>query len=177
MSIINTAKYFATYHHGIIDQRRKYTGVRYIMHPGAVVQILKNYGYTDYNILSVAWLHDTLEDTQATLEQLRAIFPAAVVRNVLALTDCLPIVGNRATRKEIDRKRIAIASLEARIVKAADCIDNLSDIVMHDPKFAATYIREVSMLHTEAFSDSIPIFEALGRQLTQCKEELDARSN
>jgi len=61
-------------------------GTEYIFHPIRVSEKLKDYGVTDEIITSSALLHDTLEDTNATLEELRNLFGEEVANTVSWLT-------------------------------------------------------------------------------------------
>ena len=54
--------------------------------------------------------------------------------------------GNRAVRKEIDRKHTAQASPRAKTVKLTDLVDNCGDICRNDPKFGRVFIREMALL-------------------------------
>ena len=63
--LIDDAKKFATFHHGAIDQRRKYTNEKYIVHPAAVAKLVASVGGTP-SLIASAWLHDCIEDTNAT---------------------------------------------------------------------------------------------------------------
>jgi (p)ppGpp synthase/HD superfamily hydrolase len=73
--------------------------------------------------VQVALLHDTLEDTNATVEELSQAFGSEVARGVLALTknDALP----REDRMRDSLKRIKEARKEVWAVKLADRITNL----------------------------------------------------
>ncbi|MEK7500354.1 MAG: HD domain-containing protein, partial [Patescibacteria group bacterium] len=62
---IKKALLFASEKHK--DQRRKYTGEYYIIHPVSVCDILR-LGTTDKDILNAALLHDTIEDTNTTYQ-------------------------------------------------------------------------------------------------------------
>lgn len=137
---------FAAHYHGIIDHRRKYTGEPYIEHPKAVVEIVKSVSHTPA-MLAAAWLHDVVEDTPATIEEVRKTFGAEVAGLVEMLTDVSrPEDGNRAKRKSIDRAHIAMASHEAKTIKLADLIDNTRSIVAHDAGFARVYLAEKARL-------------------------------
>lgn len=142
------ARDFATEAHGRIDQRRKYTLDPYIVHPAAVVEIVRSVPH-DAWMIAAAWLHDTVEDTGATFAEIRRIFGREVAELVGWLTDVSkPSDGNRAARKAIDREHIAAAPVRAKTVKLADLIDNSSSILAHDPKFAAVYLEEKRLLLT-----------------------------
>ena len=66
------------------DQRR-YSGEPYIMHPVAVARILFDLGM-DYQSIIAAILHDTVEDTDLTLDDLRAVFGEDIVQLVSGVT-------------------------------------------------------------------------------------------
>ena len=140
------AKDFATLFHASIDQRRKYTGEPYISHPAAVVELVRSVPHTE-DMICAAWLHDTVEDTPATLDEIEEVFGFNVAAMVEMLTDVSkPSDGKRATRKEIDREHTAKASPQAKTIKLADLIDNTRSIVERDPAFAKVYLAEKSML-------------------------------
>src|SRR5690606_5868785 len=71
-AIINAALIFAARAHD--GQRRKGTNIPYIVHPVGVMLALMHAGENDPELLAAALLHDTLEDTGASLEDLRAKF-------------------------------------------------------------------------------------------------------
>lgn len=149
-SLTESVRAFAVKKHG--TQVRKYTGEPYILHPLGVRALLVNYGYSDEVMLNAALLHDTVEDTDTTLEELQSLFGEEVSTLVYWLTDVSkPSDGNRAARKKLDREHIAKAPIEAQLIKVADLIHNTSSIVVYDPKFAKTYLEE--KLQTLALMD------------------------
>lgn len=94
-------------------------------------------------MIAAAWLHDVVEDTNTTLDEIRECFGDVVHDLVESLTDVSkPEDGNRARRKMLDREHIARASAEAKTVKLADLIDNTQSIVERDPDFAKVYMTE-----------------------------------
>lgn len=143
MNIVEQAVDFAVKAHG--EQRRKYTGEIYSVHLAGVARIVASVPH-DSEMLAAAWLHDVIEDTSVTPQQLRAEFPGRVVTIVLELTDCDGSVGNRTFRKAHDRARLASASAAAKTIKLADLIDNTSSIVEHDKIFARVYLDEKALL-------------------------------
>jgi len=155
----------AIYHHG---QVRKYTGEPYVTHPVDVMAILAEHYYfgrdsvSIQHMLAAALLHDTLEDTYATEEALRQEMPEQVVDFVLALTDVDKNVGNRKTRKALDRARLAEACAEVQSIKCADIISNSRSIKMHDAKFWETYKAELSAL-LDVLTDAHPDLRRLAR--------------
>lgn len=146
MTIVERARIFATAAHAAVSQVRKYTGVPYIVHPAEVAKIVSSVEHTDA-MLAAAWLHDVVEDTGVTVEVIRAEFGAEVAELVGWLTDVSqPHDGNRAHRKAIDREHSAMAPAEAQTVKLADLISNSRSIMVHDEKFARTYLEEKKLL-------------------------------
>lgn len=146
-SLVYKAQVFAMAAHGAIGQKRKYTGEPYIVHPAEVVQILKNAGVTDPNMLAAAWLHDVIEDTRVDQRDLVQVFGPVVAILVGQLTDVSTMAdGKRATRKELDRLHIAMAHPEAKSVKLADLISNTRSIVTYDPNFARVFLKEKALL-------------------------------
>lgn len=140
------AEEFARHRHATIGQVRKYTGEPYIVHPAAVVELVRSVPYTR-EMVAAAWLHDVVEDTGTTLAEIQLRFGKEVAKLVEMLTDVsTPSDGNRGTRKSIDRDHTAKASPDAKTIKLADLIDNTSSIVRHDPEFANVYLAEKQAL-------------------------------
>lgn len=137
------------------DQVRKYTNEPYINHP---INVAKWMGLmaekltlgvkyisldTIYKLQEVAYLHDTVEDTDATFEEIEKEFGPYFKEMVYWLTNVSkPEDGNRKVRKQIDAEHICQAPLDAIIVKLADIYDNCKDIVDNDPAFAKKYLEE-----------------------------------
>jgi len=141
--LVDKARQFATQAHGRIDQMRKYTGQPYDVHLRAVAEIVATVTDDD-ETLATAWLHDVVEDTPATFEELESEFGANVARLVAEVTDISrPSDGNRAARRALDRAHISEASPRGKTVKLADLIDNCPDICKHDARFGRVFLREM----------------------------------
>jgi len=129
--LILKALAFAAHKHR--DQRRKDVEASpYINHPIALADLLCNEGgITDENVLCAALLHDTVEDTETTPEELTQVFGKTISALVMELTDdkALP----KAERKRLQIEHAAHASHQAKLVKLADKISNLRDIVASPP--------------------------------------------
>jgi hypothetical protein len=163
-NLVTRAREFATTAHRRIDQRRKYSNQPYDTHLHAVAKIVSEV-LDDDEAVAAAWLHDTLEDTPATYEDIEENFGEAVATLVAELTDSsLPSDGNRAVRKAIDRARLARASPRAKTVKLADLIDNCRDIVSHDARFGRVFVTEASLL-LEVLEGGEPRLLARARKL------------
>ena len=130
------------------DHKRKYTGAPYTDHLAEVAGIVGSlYASTlgcNY-VMTVAWLHDTIEDCGVTRGQLEEEFTSEVANGVLMLSD-LETTGNRAERKAASRIRLAAAKPWIQDIKCADLISNTQSIVEYDPKFAVTYLEEKRLL-------------------------------
>lgn len=141
-----TAYAYATAAHAAVGQRRKYTDEPYIVHPARVAVTVSKCGGTD-DMISAAYLHDVVEDTGVSIEDIQDMFGPDVALIVDGLTDVsVPEDGNRAVRKAMDRAHSAEATYEAQFVKCADIIDNAGDIGANDPSFNVLYRKEMAML-------------------------------
>jgi len=108
-------------HHG---QLRSGTNRPYIVHPLAVARIVSAYTQ-DLVVLRAAILHDVIEDTDTKPSELEELFGSKVTSVVMELTD-----DHRLSKKEQREHLFAHAhekSWEARMVKIADGISNVSD--------------------------------------------------
>ena len=142
----NLALTYATAAHAAVGQMRKYTDEPYIVHPIRVGAIVDKFGGTDEMIMA-AYLHDVVEDTAVSIDNIQDMFGPVVARIVDGLTDVsVPEDGNRAVRKAIDRQHSADARYEAQFVKCADIMDNASDIGDNDPSFNVVYRKEMVLL-------------------------------
>lgn len=147
MSLAYEAMMFARKAHA--NQVRKYTGTPYTDHLAEVVGIATSVGWpsdaiTNDKFMAVCWLHDCVEDCGSSLAQIDFIFGTQVAAGVSGLSDVE--VGNRAERKAFSRVRLAACSGWIQTIKVADLISNTSSIVLHDPKFAVTYLEEKRLL-------------------------------
>jgi guanosine-3',5'-bis(diphosphate) 3'-pyrophosphohydrolase len=131
VSLILRAVSFAALKHR--NQRRKDADATpYINHPIGLATVLKEEGgVSDAVVLAAAILHDTIEDTETTADELRAAFGEEVTAIVLEVTDnkSLP----KAERKRLQIEHAAVASHSAKLIKLADKICNLRDISASPP--------------------------------------------
>lgn len=138
------------------EQKRKYTNEPYIVHPVNVSKIIEEafsstpelYIYSDklnmrFVVEACALLHDTVEDTDTTFNEIEENF-GIHIRNILYYITNVskPSDGNRKTRKEIDMYHNLEGPLESIMVKLADIIDNCNNIMKRDPSFGKKYLKE-----------------------------------
>jgi guanosine-3',5'-bis(diphosphate) 3'-pyrophosphohydrolase len=115
------------------NQRRKDADTSpYINHPIALANVLANEGgVVDATVLCAAVLHDTIEDTETTADELRQLFGDKVTSIVLEVTDDKALA--KEVRKEEQVRHAPHISTEAKLVKLADKICNLRDILASPP--------------------------------------------
>jgi len=170
--LVQRATQFATRSHGRIDHRRKYTGQPYDVHLRSVARIVES--VTDEpGTIAAAWLHDVVEDTPVTFQDVEREFGADVSQLVTELTDVSrPSDGNRTVRRAIDRAHLARASARAQTVKLADLIDNCGDICKHDPPFGRVFVVEMAAL-LDVLGEGDPALMSRARKLLEeCAHDL-----
>lgn len=131
IDLVLRAAVFAAHKHR--DQRRKdREATPYINHPLEVAQVLSQEGDVhEPHVLAAALLHDTLEDTETTYQELRGAFGKPVADLVVELTDTKFLKKN--SRKKLQISKAGHASHRAQQIKMADKICNLRDILSRPP--------------------------------------------
>ena len=127
-------------------------GQPYWYHPLEVAKITLEH---EPNCIEVALCHDLFEDTNCTFEDLFIemitigydnSYAYEVCNDVQALTDVYTRKAcpnmNRHERKTSEADRLSKASYRAITVKFADLIHNTESIMVHEPSFAKTYLKE-----------------------------------
>ena len=137
-NIIARARAFAVTKHG--GQLRKYSDEPYVVHLDSVVNILRSFGITAPAVLAAAYLHDSVEDTEATIQDIYDSFGEQIAELVYWLTDAEQ--GRRRMRKIMSAWRLGRAPWDAKMIKLADLIDNTEDIRRKDRHFAPVYLSE-----------------------------------
>lgn len=140
--LIDKAREFATIMHK--GQYRK-DGQEYINHPIRVANNILTFKKSNNMdiLLSSAYLHDTLEDTQATYDNLVRFFGNSVASLVLELTndkEMVKLIG-KTNYLSIKMKNMSNYAL---CLKLCDRLDNVSDLVKIDKSFKKRYIIETS---------------------------------
>ena len=130
MNLVLKATQFAALKH--CDQRRKDGKTPYIIHPISVAMILAEIGsIEDLEILSAALLHDTLEDTDTSAHELDKNFGSRVRIIVEELTDNDMLTFSQRKQMQIDNA--PYLSKNATLVRIADKISNVSDVIENPP--------------------------------------------
>ncbi len=115
------------------DQRRKdIQASPYINHPIDLANILVNEGgVNDVQVISGALLHDTVEDTDTEYDELLSCFGQSIADIVMEVTDDKTL--SKAQRKQMQIDHAPDKSEQAKLVKLADKISNLRDLVRSPP--------------------------------------------
>ncbi len=121
-------------------QVRRHDGRDYIAHLDGVVAILVEHGHKSPDIIAAAFLHDTLEKSDTTMESLIETFGKDVAELVYWLTDMEK--ESREVRALQAAWRLARAPWNAKLIKLADIIDNGTAIVLYNPDFGPTFLEE-----------------------------------
>jgi (p)ppGpp synthase/HD superfamily hydrolase len=118
------------------NQRRKHEDLPCIVHCERVARTVAEYT-DDANVIAAAMIHDVLEDTDVTAEEMQRVFGDAITDLVLEVTD-----ASRPGEKEKDREHLAMSSAGGATIKLAELIDNCVGIARHDKRFAPVYLCE-----------------------------------
>jgi hypothetical protein len=154
-------------------QRRAVDQAPFILHPLEVAAMLSGRGYDD-EVIAAGLLHDTVEDTDATLDELRARFGERVARIVDSVSED-PSVEDYVARKAALRDRVAVADADAHAVFAADKVVKARELraqaahaeaLLDDPELHRRlehYEHSLEMLQSVTHDD--PIVQQLAFEL------------
>lgn len=160
-------------------------GMPYVEHPMRVAALLDEHGYRD-EVLAAALLHDVIEDSETSLDEIRAEFGDEVAGLVGALTDDESIDSYRE-RKAEHRERVAAAEGEALAIYGADKLTNSrtlaatyreeGDAVREEFKVPLELKTEIweadrDLLHEKA--PELPFLDELDRALSALRASLEA---
>ena len=127
--LLDRAIIFAVKAHAGTERRGK--GFPYIVHPMEAMEIVATIT-PDQELLAAAALHDTVEDTDVTIEQIRDLFGERVTSLVAAESDVMPEGVSEEdswrSRKQAAIDRLAAASRDAKIVALGDKLSNMRAI-------------------------------------------------
>ncbi|HYC40257.1 MAG TPA: HD domain-containing protein [Chitinophagaceae bacterium] len=178
---LNKVTAFASQAHA--GQQRKFAPEPYIVHPIRVMELCRQYS-NDISVLSAALLHDLLEDTPVTRDEmdvfLRTVMSekdaAQTVQMVVELTDVFIKKNypewNRRKRRKMEAERLSKISAGGQTVKYADILDNSLDIVNVENDFAKKYLEEcLEILHAMQ-KGSRPLYERALETVKDCMQKV-----
>ena len=137
MELVKSAELFAKTKHA--GQFRE-DGTTYSKHLEDVVNRLKSLGVVDEDILCAGWLHDTIEDTDTSFDDLYEQFGNRIAVIVSSLTK--DKTSPRKKRENAYRIQLKEASFDAKLIKLCDISANLSDLKNYDAS-KSKKLREV----------------------------------
>jgi len=156
-------------------------GMAYIHHPVAVAELLAEHGFSEPTV-AAALLHDVVEDSDASIEDIDARFGKAVAQLVEALTEDETIEPFER-RKEAHRRHVAEVGGDALAIYAADKLSNIrvlrrtlsSEGESAGEEFAApleikerVWADDLEMLRREA--SDLPFVDDLADELAKLRE-------
>ena len=152
------------------SEQYRYSGEPYYTHPFAVAEILLDLGM-DTDSLIAALLHDTVEDTNATLNDIKAVFGADTAQMVDGVTKLgkVPIATRESAQAENLRKMLLAMAEDIRviIIKLADRLHNMRTSESWRPQKQRDKAKETLEIYA-------PIAHRLG--IRAVKEELEDRA-
>ncbi len=129
--LLKAFQFAAVKHNG--QTRKGADKLPYIVHPIAVARILSSEAaITDNELICSALLHDTVEDTHATAEEIEDNFGSEIREIVMDVTDDKALPKEERKLKQVEHA--AHACDKAKLVKLADKISNLRDIQSTPPE-------------------------------------------
>jgi guanosine-3',5'-bis(diphosphate) 3'-pyrophosphohydrolase len=129
-ALLDATLFAADKHRG--QKRKDAQGTPYINHPIYVVHLMANVGgITDIELLQAGMLHDTVEDTETSPEEIETRFGYAVRSLVMEVTDDKSL--EKQERKRIQIQKAPRLSPRAKIIKLADKTANLTDMIASPP--------------------------------------------
>jgi (p)ppGpp synthase/HD superfamily hydrolase len=143
MSIVTKALVFATTHHQ--HQHRKGTKIPYMAHLLNVCKLLAENNCSD-EVLAAALLHDVVEDTEVTIQEVETTFGQHIADIVRGATELVKLEKKNSEKESswLERKEHTIhfllqeATIEQLLVSGADKLDNIRSIVYDYSKIGDT---------------------------------------
>ena len=145
-------------------QSRRITGERYFEHLRRVAHHANSFGYSDAGTLTLALLHDVVEDTFVPPAVLISLFGQTMYDWVVLLSKEIPtfhaLTGKLLGRAKLDPETyyaaLAAAPLTPRIVKSCDRLDNLKDFAAWEQPRKDKYIAETNLFVLPIAEDTDP---------------------
>ncbi len=122
------------------NQKRKFSKLPYFIHPKRIAEKIKQIT-NNINIIATAYLHDTIEDTNATYEEINQLFGKEIADLVKELTSDNIEVKKMGKKKYLTQKMNKMSE-NAFLVKLVDRLDNIKDIKDGPQAFKEKYLKE-----------------------------------
>ena len=108
------------------EQKRKLTSEPYFVHLEGVAQTLRDAGFSE-EVVAAGYLHDVVEDTSTTIEEIEKIFGKKIA--VLVMSNTENKAWSWEMRKQHTIESVEGASLEIKALIAADKLDNINSLI------------------------------------------------
>jgi hypothetical protein len=168
--LVKAAKQFANLSHQRITTSRNPALQSSEVHLRSVAQIVSSVT-TDQETIAAAWLHDLVEDTAVTLDDLERAFGRSLAETVSELSVARRNGRrNPAGRLEALKRHFAPISPRAKTVKLADLIDTGRDLHRNDPGALTGFFAETHALLPVLSDGSSRLFDRLKRDLEKYAE-------
>jgi guanosine-3',5'-bis(diphosphate) 3'-pyrophosphohydrolase len=170
MELLEKAQRWAA--RGHLGVYRKFGNIPYIVHPEAVAEIVSQVT-DDTEVLAAAWLHDIVEDTKVSVNDIERAFNtriAKIVWEVSKISD--GCICDRNTKVVMNCIHYGNGSKDSKIIKIADAIHNLPTMIRDNPKFAPRYISEKKLL-LHYIKDGHPLLASIVYKIVEDYERLD----
>lgn len=168
-----------------MGQFRKKTATPYIVHPERVANKIELLYRQDVALRCAAWLHDVVEDTEATIEEVEEVFGSKVAQYVMEMTEPEEPMGGYESHKakHLDKdaymRTFQFKSLESCLLKLCDRIDNLNDWEGMNPGSRRGYALSALHLHAAVLKNkklkkcrNHALLDALRHALTELTETI-----
>ncbi|KXN71060.1 hypothetical protein CONCODRAFT_78539 [Conidiobolus coronatus NRRL 28638] len=160
--LFETLKFSSEKHR--FQKRKDILNTPYINHPIAVAKHLLEGGISYLPLLQAAVLHDTVEDTDTTFEEIELLFGPEVRLLVSEVTDDFNLPKH--VRKRLQVETAKNKSLHARQLKLADKLNNLKDIMLSPPVgWTVERVKEYFRWALEVVNECRGVNEYLENQL------------
>jgi (p)ppGpp synthase/HD superfamily hydrolase len=144
---------------GHLGVSRKFSDLPYIVHPEAVAEIVSQVT-DDEDVIAAAWLHDIVEDTDTTIDEIRDEFNDYIAQLVQEVTKVSDKSMTRVKKFWVDTRHYSKASKMGKVIKLADSIHNLPLMIRDNPDFAFIYVSEKKIL-LDRISDGNPLLASI----------------
>ncbi|HUJ77260.1 MAG TPA: HD domain-containing protein, partial [bacterium] len=160
-------------------RRKGQVAAPYINHPITVAEQLAAIGLGgDVDLLMAAVLHDVVEDTDCSSEDLERAFGPAVTRIVLEVSDDKSLEKER--RKALVVETIAHKSRAARLIKLSDLIANVRDVLHHPPHWSLErklrYLDWAQQVGDAAAGTHVVLEGQLQALITEARQTLNSQA-
>lgn len=120
----------------------------YFVHPKRVAEIIKKYQPKNKHLIAAALLHDTVEDTDLTLKEIKAMFGVLIADLVEELTSDEEKIKTQGKANYL-KEKMSNMTKEALLIKLADRLDNVSDLTEMPKDFQIKYTKETKEILNE----------------------------